>query len=104
MNDWSWQEVSNEEFERRRKKDTYYKIFSVSGRRPNVVKKTHYKFWAKERVAALRVLRRFAKENADGPYYYMSDCIITMKDMASLTRGTGMKWRFMKSTGRRCLI
>lgn len=70
MNDWSWQEVSNEEFERRRKRDTYYKIFSVSGRRPNVVKKTHYKFWAKGRVAALRVLRRFAKENADGPYYY----------------------------------
>ena len=69
-NTWEWTEASEAEFERRRRKETYFRIFHVTGpaRRPRKV--TVYKFWAKDRAEAYAVLKDYRRAHRGREFYY----------------------------------
>lgn len=53
---WSWTEPSEEEFERRRKTETFYRIYEKNEELGDIVL---YKFWAKGEDEALSVYREY---------------------------------------------
>ena len=68
--DWSWSEASDEEFEKRHHSSTYYKIFRLGGTKNFPRKDALYKFWAKTRAEALRVLKAYSQDHPGQTYYY----------------------------------
>lgn len=70
--DWSWEEATDDEFKKRCRSATYYKIFKLSGTRRFPRKDALYKFWAKSRAEALQVLKAYAEDHPGATYYYAS--------------------------------
>ena len=68
--DWSWTEANDAEFEKRRFHATYYKIFKLGGTKNFPRKDALYKFWAKSRAEALRVLKAYSADHPGQTYYY----------------------------------
>lgn len=70
-NNWEWHEPSNEEFEKRRKKENFYKIYFIDSEGKH---QTVYKFWAKDDNFAYRILNKFKKLNKHTgvEYFYSS--------------------------------
>lgn len=70
-NNWEWCEPSNEEFEKRRLKENFYKIYFIDSEGKH---QTVYKFWAKDDNSAYRMLNKFKKFNKHTgvEYFYSS--------------------------------
>jgi hypothetical protein len=69
-NIWEWSEPSNEEFEKRRMKENFYKIYFIDSEGKH---QTVYKFWAKDDNFAYRMLNKFKKFNKHtGVEYFYS--------------------------------
>lgn len=66
MSDWNWTEPTDEEFDARRKDETWFKIFHIVDGK----KITDYKFWAVDDEGALSVLADYAAEHDDNIEYY----------------------------------
>lgn len=64
-----WTEPTEEEFERRRKTENFYKIFYLD---ENKKKITVDKFWAKDDKCALDYLNNYCNDHADKTYYFTS--------------------------------
>ena len=98
-NKWVWREASDEEFEARRRKETYYKIFRVIGKnRPRPRKVTVYKFWAAGRRSALSVLRAYSADHPGETYYYGTSGYYVRRDG---TRGDDFDDMILEPNGRR---
>ena len=69
---WEWMEATDAEFERRRHKETYYRIFYLKGKRIRPKKVTVYKFWAKGRNEAYDVLKAYRRAHPGRDYFYSS--------------------------------
>lgn len=78
---WEWREAGDEEFETRRRKETYYKIFRLVGKnRSKPRKATVYKFWAKSRRAALSILKEYSADHPGETFYYSTSGYYTGPD------------------------
>ena len=94
-----WQEASDKEFEIRRRKETYYKIFRVVGKnRPRPRKVTVYKFWADSRRSALSVLRAYSADHPGETFYYGTSGDYIRRNG---TRGDDFDDMILELTGRR---
>ena len=77
--DWSWEEPSEEEFERRRKSETFYRIYKkieIDGEENEVIL---YKFWEKDDASALSVYNEFLEDQVGDPsgvFYSTSGYIV----------------------------
>lgn len=60
---WSWTEPSEEEFELRRKTETFYRIYEKNEELEDVIL---YKFWAKGEEDAFSVYKTYVEENVNG--------------------------------------
>jgi len=65
--DWSWKEPTDEEFKKKMKTLTFYRIYHVVDTGDDIV---DYKFWAKSDKEALAVLRKWNLENKDSTFEY----------------------------------
>ena len=64
-----WTEPTEEEFEKRRKTENFYKIFYVNDKQEKI---TVDKFWAKDDKCALDYLHNYCDEHQDRNYYFTS--------------------------------
>lgn len=70
MDKWNWTEPTEEEFEKRRFEETFYRVYHKGEDGKTVV---DYKFWAKDGDAALAVLNSFKEDHCgDGKEYFYS--------------------------------
>ena len=66
---WTWKESSNEEFDRRRKEETFFRIYHLDGQRAVA----DYKFWGSSPKEALETLNRWKVSGKAVPgteYFY----------------------------------
>ena len=62
-----WTEPTEEEFEKRRKTENFYKIFYLNDKKEKI---TVDKFWAKDDKGALDYLHNYCDEHQDKNYYF----------------------------------
>ena len=89
---WEWTEVTDEEFEARRKEQTYYKLYFITKDGYDIIL---YKFWANSDEDAFNTLQKYIKDNppsgdmleGTGPFYSTSGYYVshTGKHYDSLT-------------------
>jgi len=69
MNNWTWTEDTDEEFDKRMKTETRYRVFHKDGDEEIV----DYRFWIKDDSSALCILKDFRKDHeGDGNEYLYS--------------------------------
>lgn len=66
IKDWSWEEPSDEEFDRRRMSETFFRIFYVGKGKKEI---SVYKFWASGDKEAKKVLDAYKADHDDGKEY-----------------------------------